>query len=228
MRDRPSSVEWQRGPRPHPGAKVARLPGIGSLVTAAAALATGLALALALMAPSARAEVPAASAPADCPSLLRHSFNSLQTGETRSLCQYRGKVLLVVNTASFCGYTRQYEGLEALYRKYRDRGLVVLGFPANDFGAQEPGSNKEIAEFCRTTYGIEFPLFEKADGARLAASPLYAELIRMSGQAPRWNFHKYLVDRRGQRVQSFGSAVEPDQRELVRAVEALLAEKPAG
>jgi glutathione peroxidase len=226
MRNRPNTVERQ--PALRRGAETARLPGAGSLVTAAGTLVAALALALGLMAPSARAQAPAAAASADCPALLRHSFNSLQTGETRSLCQYRGKVLLVVNTASFCGYTRQYEGLEALYRKYRDRGLVVLGFPANDFGGQEPGSNKEIAEFCRTTYGIEFPLFEKADKTRLAANPLYAELIRMSGQAPKWNFHKYLVDRSGQRVQSFGSGVEPDQRELVRAVEALLAEKPAG
>ncbi len=227
MANFPGFVEREHG-RPQPGWRAARLPGVRALAAAAGTLVAGLALALALAAPTVRAQTPHTDAPADCPPLLRHSFNSLQTGESRPLCQYRGKVLLVVNTASLCGYTYQYEGLEALHRKYRDRGLVVLGFPANDFGGQEPGSNKEIAEFCRTAYGIEFPLFEKAGGTRLAANPLYADLIRMSGQAPRWNFHKYLVDRRGQRVQSFGSAVEPDQRELVRAVEALLAEKPAG
>ena len=201
----------------------ARLPAMRSLAAVASALVLGVMAAFALSAAPARAQ-----GPAGCPALLQHSFASLQTGEPRSLCQYRGKVLLVVNTASFCGYTKQYEGLEALHRKYRDRGLVVLGFPANDFGAQEPGSNKEIAEFCRTTYGIEFPMFEKAGGTRLAATPFYAELIRRSGEAPQWNFHKYLVDRNGQAVQSFGSAVEPGQREFVRAVERLLADKPAG
>src|SRR5829696_428503 len=97
----------------------------------------------------------------DCPRLLRHTFNRLQTGQSQSLCQYQGKVLLIVNTASKCGYTPQYEGLEALYRKYKDRGLVVIGFPSNDFGGQEPGSNKDVAEFCRTTYGVQFPMFEK-------------------------------------------------------------------
>jgi glutathione peroxidase len=201
----------------------ARLPATGRLAAIASVLVMGVMVAIALTAAPARAQ-----GSAGCPALLQHSFASLQTGEPRSLCQYRGKVLLVVNTASFCGYTKQYEGLEALHRKYRDRGLVVLGFPANDFGAQEPGSNKEIAEFCRTTYGIEFPMFEKAAGTRLAATPFYTELIRRSGEAPKWNFHKYLVDRSGEQVQSFGSAVEPGQREFVRAVERLLADKPAG
>jgi|WetSurMetagenome_2_1015567.scaffolds.fasta_scaffold213086_1 glutathione peroxidase len=201
----------------------ARLPAMRSLAAVASALVLGVMAAFALSAAPARAQ-----GPAGCPALLQYSFASLQTGEPRSLCQYRGKVLLVVNTASFCGYTKQYEGLEALHRKYLDRGLVVLGFPANDFGAQEPGSNKEIAEFCRTTYGVEFPMFEKAGDTRLAATPFYAELIRRSGEAPQWNFHKYLVDRNGQAVQSFGSTVEPGQREFVRAVERLLADKPAG
>ena len=163
---------------------------------------------------------------ADCPSLLRHTFNSLQSGQPQSLCQYKGKVLLIVNTASFCGYTHQYEGLEALYRKYKDRGLVVLGFPSNDYGAQEPGSNKEIAEFCRTTYGIEFPMFEKAEGTRVAANPMYVELVAKTGQAPQWNFHKYLVDRSGKRVHSFASAVEPSQRDFVSTLERLLSDKP--
>ena len=168
-----------------------------------------------------------ASVDADCPVLLRHTFNSLQTGKPQSLCEYKGKVVLVVNTATYCGYTHQYEGLEALYRKYKDRGLVVLGFPSNDYGSQEPGTNKEIAEFCRTTYGIEFPMFEKATGVRVAANPLYKELAAKTGQAPKWNFHKYLVDRSGQRIQSYGSDVEPGQRNFVAAVEGLLAERPA-
>jgi glutathione peroxidase len=175
---------------------------------------------------SARPSV-AAAPTADCPALLRHTFNTLQTGEPRSLCQYAGKVLLIVNTASYCAYTGQYEGLEALYRKYKDRGLVVLGFPSNDYGAQEPGNNKEIAEFCRTTYGVEFPMFEKAAGVRVAANPLYVELVRRTGQAPQWNFHKYLVDRSATSVESFGSAVEPGQQGFVRALERMLADKPA-
>ena len=164
---------------------------------------------------------------ASCPPLLRHTLNSLQTGQPQSLCQYSGKVVLIVNTASYCGYTNQYEGLEALYRKYKDRGLVVLGFPSNDYGAQEPGSNKEIAEFCRTTYGVQFPMFEKTAGTRLVALPLYAELVAKTGQVPQWNFHKYLVDRTGRRVESFGSAVEPGQRGFVSTIERMLADKPA-
>ena len=162
-----------------------------------------------------------------CPTVLNFSFNSLQTGKTESLCQFHGKVLLVVNTASYCGYTQQFEGLEALYRKYKSRGLVVLGFPSNDFGGQEPGSNQEIAEFCRLTYGVEFPMFEKSSVNSVKTNPLFAELVARTGQAPQWNFHKYLVDREGKRVTSFGTRVEPDDRELVASLEKLLAEKPS-
>jgi glutathione peroxidase len=169
-----------------------------------------------------------ATSPTECPALLRHSYQRLQGGEAQSLCDFRGKVLLVVNTASQCGYTSQYEGLEALYRKYRDRGLVIVGFPSNDFGGQEPGNNREIAEFCRTAYGIAFPMFEKTSIASLAGNTLFAELAARSGERPRWNFHKYLVDRRGDKVRSFPSAVEPGSRELVQAIERLLAEPPAG
>ncbi|HYR00077.1 MAG TPA: glutathione peroxidase [Casimicrobiaceae bacterium] len=164
---------------------------------------------------------------AGCPPLLHHTFNSLQTGAPQSLCQYAGRVVLVVNTASYCGYTSQYEGLEALYRKYRERGLVVLGFPSNDFGAQEPGTNKEVAEFCRSTYGVEFPMFEKSSLAPPEAHPLYAQLAEKTGRAPRWNFHKYVVDRTGTYVVSFDSRVTPDSREFVGLIEKLLAEKGA-
>src|SRR5215213_8345292 len=155
------------------------------------------------------------AAAADCPPLLRHTFSQLQTRQSQSLCQYEGKVLLIVNTASKCGYTPQYEGLEALYRKYKDRGLVVIGFPSNDFGGQEPGTNKEIAEFCRTTYGVQFPLYEKTTVTQLARNPLYLDLVRATGEKPKWNFHKYLVDRSGKAVASYISDVEPDARELV-------------
>ncbi|MEO8738506.1 MAG: glutathione peroxidase [Casimicrobiaceae bacterium] len=162
-----------------------------------------------------------------CPAVLNYSFSSLQTGKTESLCQYRGKVLLIVNTASYCGYTHQFEGLEALYRKYKGRGLVVLGFPSNDFGGQEPGTNAEIAEFCRLTYGVEFPMFEKSSIKSLKTNPLFAELISRTGQSPSWNFHKFLVDRDGNRVISFGTRVEPNNLELVATLEKLLATKPA-
>ena len=207
-----------------------RSQGRGRFATTVALLLAAAAL-LSPVRPAAaqRTEAPGATAAdAGCPALLRHTYNGLQTGKPQSLCEYRGKVVLVVNTASFCGYTNQYEGLEALHRKYRERGLVVLGFPSNDYGGQEPGSNREIAEFCRTTYGVQFPMFEKPAGTKLAATPLYVQLVAKSGEAPRWNFHKYLVDRSGERVQSFPSAVEPTQREFVSAVERLLAEKPPG
>jgi glutathione peroxidase len=190
----------------------------------AAALVALTAVAVSATAVPAYAQAAAAS---PCPALLDREFNRLQTGKPESLCQYRGKVLLVVNTASFCGYTRQYEGLEALYRKYRDRGLVVLGFPSNDFGAQEPGSNQEIAEFSRLTYGVQFPMFEKASVTSLKTNPLYADLVARTGQSPRWNFHKYLIDRNGNPAGTFASDIEPDSRQLVALLEKLLADKPA-
>lgn len=158
----------------------------------------------------------------DCPPLLRHSFNSLQTGERQDLCQYQGKVVLVVNTASYCAYTDQYGGLEALYRQYKDRGLVVLGFPSNDFGNQEPGSNQKIAEFCRLTYGVEFPMFEKSNVVGPQRNALFAELQRRTGDRPRWNFHKYLIDSSGERVLSFGSGVQPNDARLVQALKKML------
>jgi glutathione peroxidase len=188
-------------------------------------LAAGLLVAAAAFTTHAIAEGPAAG-PGACPALLDHEFNRLQTGKPETLCQYRGKVLLIVNTASYCGYTHQYEGLEALYRKYKDRGLVVLGFPSNDFGAQEPGSNQEIAEFCRLTYGVQFPMFEKSSVSSLKANPLFAELVTRTGQSPKWNFQKYLIDRNGNPAGTFASKVEPDNSELVTLLEKLLAAKP--
>jgi glutathione peroxidase len=161
------------------------------------------------------------SAMAACPALLDRTMKTL-ADEPRSLCEYREKVLLVVNTASQCGYTPQYDGLEALQRKYKEHGLVVLGFPMNDFGGQEPGSNREISTFCTNQYAIDFPMFAKTS---LKANPLYADLAKAAGQAPRWNFHKYLVDRSGRQVQSFESAVEPDDPKLVAAIEKLLQAK---
>ena len=164
-----------------------------------------------------------ATASTACPTVLDHSFQRLQGGQTQSLCDYRGKVVLVVNTASYCGYTYQYEGLEALYRKYKDRGLVVVGFPSNDFGGQEPGTNKEIAEFCRSTYGVQFPMFEKSTVKGVATNPIFTELAARTGQRPQWNFHKYLIDRSGAKVVSFKSDVEPGSPELVKLIEQWLA-----
>jgi glutathione peroxidase len=162
--------------------------------------------------------MPAAAA---CPALLDRSMDTI-LDKPRSLCEYAGKVVLVVNTASQCGYTPQYEGLEVLYRKYKARGLVVLGFPSNDFGGQEPGSNKEIASFCVNQYAVEFPMFGKSSVRGAQANPLFAELARASGAAPRWNFHKYLVDRSGRQVMSFDTKVAPGDPKLVGAIERLL------
>jgi glutathione peroxidase len=158
---------------------------------------------------------------AACPPLLDRQMSDLREQPT-SLCTYSGKVLLVVNTASQCGYTPQYEGLEALYRKYRDRGLVVLGFPSNDFGAQEPGSNREIASFCVNQYAIDFPMFAKTSVLGDGANPLFADLARATGSAPRWNFHKYLVARDGRSVQAFATKVDPQDPKLVAEIERLL------
>ena len=159
---------------------------------------------------------------AACPALLDRTVQTIDE-RPQSLCEYSGKVLLIVNTASECGYTPQYEGLEALYRKYRSRGLVVLGFPSNDFGGQEPGSNKEIASFCVNQYAIDFPMFSKSSVRGAQASALFSELARLTGQAPRWNFHKYLVERSGRSVESFETRIEPDDARLGAAIERLLA-----
>ncbi len=156
-----------------------------------------------------------------CPTLLDRSYDSIFE-KPQSLCEYQGKVLLVVNVASECGYTPQYEGLEALYRKYKARGLVVLGFPMNDFGGQEPGSNKEISAFCVNQYAIDFPMFAKTG---LKSNAFYGALAKATGAAPQWNFHKYLVGRDGKTVQSFDTRVAPEDPKLVSAIERLLTEK---
>lgn len=161
-----------------------------------------------------------------CPSLLRQDFKRLQDEAPQNLCQYSGQVLLVVNTASYCGFTAQYEGLEALYAKYRPRGLTVLGFPSNDFGNQEPGDSKQIADFCFNTYGVKFPMFAKSVVSGAGANPLYTELARQTNSPPRWNFHKYLIDRGGRVVAAYGSRTRPDDARLVGDIERLLNQKP--
>jgi len=147
-------------------------------------------------------------------------------GKVESLGAYRGEVLLIVNTASRCGYTGQYAGLEALYERYRDRGFSVLGFPSNDFGNQEPGSEREIGAFCKANYGVEFPMFSKVVTKGDGAHPVYRYLRSLPepvGGPVRWNFQKYLVDRNGQVVARFESAVEPEDPKLVAELERLLA-----
>ncbi len=162
-----------------------------------------------------------------CKTMLDHNFVGLVSGKPQSLCEYSGKVVLVVNTASECGYTPQYEGLEALYKRYQKRGLVVIGFPSNDFGAQEPGSNQQVAEFCRLNFGVSFPMVEKSVVTGAKANPFYVALAQRSGSVPRWNFHKYLIDRSGSRVLGFESSVAPNDAKLGREIERMLADPAA-
>lgn len=161
--------------------------------------------------------------------LLDHEYRQLAGKQTVNLQEtYGGQVLLVVNTASKCGFTPQYEGLEAMHSKYKDQGFAVLGFPSNDFMGQEPGSEEDIQEFCTLTYGVKFPMFEKVQVRGDSPTPLYADLIKATGEAPGWNFHKYLVDRSGNVIASFGSRTTPDDPKLVAAIEkALAAPMPA-
>ena len=140
---------------------------------------------------------------------------------------YAGKVLLVVNTASKCGFTPQFEGLEALHAKYKDKGFAVLGFPSGDFREQEFTDEKQIQEFCTLTYGVKFPMFEKVHVKGDEATPLYKDLLAITGEAPKWNFHKYLVARDGRTVTSFGTRTAPDDKALVAAIEAAIAVPPA-
>lgn len=158
---------------------------------------------------------------AGCSTLLDRSFPRLQDEKPQPLCQYAGRVLLVVNTASYCGFTPQYKALETLYDRYKDKGLVVLGFPSNDF-SQEPGSAKEIADFCENTFGVRFPMFAKSRVVGSERNALYADLARITGQSPGWNFHKYLVARDGTSVASFGTRVDPLDKAFVAQVEKLL------
>ena len=146
-------------------------------------------------------------------------------GEDKKLAEYTGKVLLIVNVASYCGYTRQYSGLEELNKKYGDKGLEVLGFPCNDFGAQEPGTNDEIVQFCETKYGVTFDLFDKVHAKGANQHPLYQTLtssVTPTGEVA-WNFEKFLVNKKGEVVARFKSGVTPNDPELIKAIEAELA-----
>lgn len=164
----------------------------------------------------------ATAAAQDCPAMLSHTFPRLQDEQPQNLCQYRGQVLLVVNTASYCGFTPQYEGLEKLYAQYGSRGFAVLGFPSGDFGNQEKADNKEIAEFCFNTYGVKFPMFAKSSVVGQTANPFFAALAGATNQPPKWNFHKYLIDRDGRVVAAFPSTVTPLDRRVTGRIEELL------
>lgn len=163
---------------------------------------------------------------AACGELLDRSFRPLAKKAPVNLCTLtEGKVVLVVNTASKCGFTPQYEGLEKLYAAHKKDGLVVLGFPSNDFMGQEPGSEKQISEFCTLTYGVKFPMFEKTEVKEGAANPFYVDLAKAGGGYPQWNFHKYLIGRDGKMIAGFGSRVKPNDAELTKKIEAALKAK---
>ncbi|MFY9513095.1 MAG: glutathione peroxidase [Rubrivivax sp.] len=171
---------------------------------------------------------PVRAAPATCPALLQHTMLRLQDEKPVPLCDFAGQVLLVVNTASKCGYTPQYKSLETLSERYKARGLVVLGFPSNDFGGQEPGDNAAIADFCENTFAVKFPMFTKtALKAKpgTPVNPLFVALAARSGQAPKWNFHKYLISRDGSIVVSHGSDTDPLEPAFVKDVDRLLSSK---
>ena len=171
----------------------------------------------ALAASPVRAAQPGAPAQA-CPAVLQQNVLRLQDEKPQSLCQYSGKVVVVVNTASFCGFTPQYKGLEALYNKYQGRGLVVLGFPSNDF-SQESGSNKDIAEFCESTFGVKFPMFTKTAVSGKDASPLFRQLTAASSTPVSWNFYKYIISRDGLAVTAFNSMADPGSPKFVAEIE---------
>lgn len=219
-----SRCSWGAGERPeHAPRRPAAVGSLAGVLGTAGGRPLLRALMLAAGAALAAAAAPAAAAqPAQCPTVLQHTFPRLQDEKPQSLCQYAGRVVLVVNTASFCGFTGQYKGLEELFARYKDRGLVVLGFPSNDF-AQETGSNQQIADFCENTFGVKFPMFAKSSVKGADASPLFRQLTEMSGTAPRWNFHKYLLGRNGQLVDQYSSLTAPDNKALVRAIEQQLA-----
>jgi glutathione peroxidase len=169
---------------------------------------------------------PGAQAPA-CPKVLQHTVLRLQDEKPQALCQYAGQVVVVVNTASYCGFTSQYKGLEALSAKYKDKGLVVLGFPSNDF-SQEPDNNGKIAEFCENTFGVKFPMFAKSTVKGPEALPLFKQLAERTGTAPRWNFYKYIISRDGQTIKSYSAMTGPQDKSFVQEIEKQLATKGSG
>ena len=160
---------------------------------------------------------------AGCAPLLDVNVRPLAGDQSVHLCQdYKDKVILIVNTASKCGFTPQFDGLEALHARFSDQGFAVLGFPSDNFGRQEFADEQESLEFCRLTYGVQFPMFEHTDAAQGKAGPLYEGLAEQAGRYPSWNFHKYLIGRDGQLIADYPSATAPDAPELVSAIQAAL------
>lgn len=159
---------------------------------------------------------------ADCPDLLKFVKRKLNSQDTINMCEaYKGKTVLFVNTASYCGFTPQFEGLETLYSQYSDKGFVVLGFPSHDFN-QEDKSEVKTGQICRLTYGVKFPMFEAMSVRGEDADPLYRMLANKSGQAPKWNFFKYLMDKNGNVVNAYASAVKPTDETLISDIEKAL------
>lgn len=156
-----------------------------------------------------------------------YSFKSLVGAESMPLKQFEGKVMLIVNTASNCGLTPQYEGLEKLYATYKEKGLVVIGVPSNDFGKQEPGSSEEISNFCKVDYGVTFPMASKEIVSGNSAHPFYAWAKKTLGfgTAPKWNFHKYLINRKGELIDYFNSTTAPESDRVKQAIENALDDK---
>jgi glutathione peroxidase len=185
-----------------------------ALVAASLSLGHSLAWAQAAVAPGSAA----------CPVVLQHTIERLQDEKPQSLCQYAGQVVVVVNTASYCGFTSQYKGLEQLYDRYKSKGLVVLGFPSNDF-SQEPDDNQKIADFCENTFGVKFPMFSKTSVRGEQASPFFKQLTRLTQTAPKWNFYKYVISRDGQRVKAYSSMTGPQDKAFLQDIEQLLAAK---
>ncbi len=158
-------------------------------------------------------------------SVLNHTYRPLAGKTAVNLDKtYRGQVLLVVNTASKCGFTPQFEALEGLHARYKPRGFSVLGFPSGDFMEQEYADEKKIQEFCTLTYGVKFPMFQKVRVTGKQATPLYQSLAKATGEAPKWNFHKYVIGRDGKVVANFGSRTKPDAPEVIAAIEAALSQ----
>ena len=176
------------------------------------------------------AEQPAAAVEASAPGIINHTVESL-SGETVDLASFRGRPILIVNTASKCGYTPQYEGLQKLYERYGEDRLVVIGFPSNDFGNQEPGTAEEIGNFCRLNYGVTFPMMAKIHTKGPDKAPLYRTLTAESGEEfqgeVKWNFTKFLVDQEGRVVARFESSVEPLDERVTSAIDALLEINPS-
>lgn len=163
-----------------------------------------------------------------CPVTLNHEVQKLNSGQSVNLCrEYAGQVVLIVNTASKCAFTDQYEGLEKLYATYKDQGFAILGFPSNDFGNQEPGTEKQVQDFCQLTYGVKFPMFSKTHVRKENADPVFRTLGEMTQRYPKWNFYKYLLDQNGNIVDSYASTTSPTSPAIVDQIERLLKDGPA-